>query len=116
MDKLVDYALGTDYFIGDDGGRPKLVSVDEMNEPVTEYCCEEMMAICSEIDGFFYTCETPAELDKQRRSKYYRDLCKQRDEHECMNPVTKDLLATAERKNPALAAKFRSALKNSGAW
>ena len=106
MNKLPDYVIGNPYF-----GKAELVSVEDIDDHEVKYYCPEMEAICLEIDGYFYAADSAHELDRMRRSKYYLDLVRQRNEHKCLHPDSVALLHAATC-NPELAKKFAEALRN----
>ena len=106
MKKLVDYVIGNPWFNG------VYISVDEeVEDDVPVFCCPEMEALCLEIDGYFYAADSAHELDRMRRSKYYLDLVRQRNEHKCLHPDSVALLDGA-KCNKELQAKFAEALRN----
>ena len=62
MNKLPDYVIGNPYF-----GKAELGSVDELEEPETGYCCDELKALVEYSNGIFEMAETPEEYEEQLR-------------------------------------------------
>ena len=111
MNTLAEYVTQSTRFSRKPNGPPVLRQVDELNEPDAEACCEEMQALLDYANYLFEMAKDPEEYDALVLDDLHVEVRREIADHKCLDPITRDLLAAAEAKNPALAAKFRAALK-----